>query len=217
VKHGVPRFETVAPPFYIFAIIFMEFFAGELYHIYNRGNNKQKIFFSPDNYFFFLKKVRKFIMPLCDILAYCLMPNHFHFLINADSRTVATRLIANQQKNILSEGIRMLLSSYTLAINKQNGTTGSLFQQNTKAKCLAKGSNNYGYICLHYIHQNPMKAGLVKRMEDWEYSSFNDYCGNRNETICNKELASQLLDLNIDRFYDDSYRLISDLDVEKLF
>ena len=217
MKQGVTRFETVAPLFYIFAIIFMEFFAGELYHIYNRGNNKQKIFFKPANYVFFLKKVRNFLRPQCDILAYCLMPNHFHLLINADNRTIGTRLIANQQKNVLSEAIRMLLSSYTLAINKQNETTGSLFQQNTKAKCLAKGGNNYGYICMNYIHQNPMKAGLVKRMEDWEYSSFNDYCGNRSETMCNKELASQLLDLNFDTFYDDSYRLISDLDVENLF
>ena len=198
-------------------IIFMEFFEGELYHIYNRGNNKQKIFFKPANYVFFLKKVRNFLMPQCDILAYCLMPNHFHLLINADNRTIGTRLIANQQKNVLSEAVRILLSSYTLAINKQNETTGSLFQQNTKAKCLAKGNNNYGYICMNYIHQNPMKAGLVKRMEDWEYSSFNDYCGNRSETMCNKELASQLLDLNFDTFYDDSYRLISDLDVENLF
>jgi len=217
VKQGVTRFETVAPLFYIFAIIFMEFFTDELYHIYNRGNNKQKIFFKPANYVFFLKKVRNFLMPQCDILAYCLMPNHFHLLINADNRTIGTRLIANQQKNVLSEAVRILLSSYTLAINKQNETTGSLFQQNTKAKCLAKGSNNYGYICMNYIHQNPMKAGLVKRMEDWEYSSFNDYCGNRSETMCNKELASQLLDLNFDTFYDDSYRLISDLDVENLF
>ena len=217
MKQGVTRFETVAPLFYIFAIIFMEFFADELYHIYNRGNNKQKIFFKPANYVFFLKKVRNFLMPHCDILAYCLMPNHFHLLINADNRTIGTRLIANQQKNVLSEAVRILLSSYTLAINKQNETTGSLFQQNTKAKCLAKGNNNYGYICMNYIHQNPMKAGLVKRMEDWEYSSFNDYCGNRSETMCNKELASQLLDLNFDTFYDDSYRLISDLDVENLF
>jgi len=145
------------------------------------------------------------------------MPNHFHFLINADARTVATRFIANQQKNILSEGFRMLLSSYTQGINKQNKSVGSLFQQNTKAKCLAKGSNNYGYICMNYIHQNPMKAGLVKRMEDWEYSSFNDYCGNRNETMCNKELAGRLLDINIDTFYDDSYLLVNDLDLENLF
>ena len=140
MKQGVTRFETVAPLFYIFAIIFMEFFADELYHIYNRGNNKQKIFFKPANYVFFLKKVRNFLISHCDILAYCLMPNHFHLLINADNRTIGTRLIANQQKNVLSEAVRILLSSYTLAINKQNETTGSLFQQNTKAKCLAKGA-----------------------------------------------------------------------------
>lgn len=49
----------------------MQFFENELYHIYNRGNNKQKIFFKPENYLFFLKKVRKFFQPHCDILAWC--------------------------------------------------------------------------------------------------------------------------------------------------
>lgn len=129
----------------------MEFFDNEVYHIYNRGNNRQPIFFKPDNYLYFLKKVRKFILPTCDILAYCLMPNHFHFLISADSRTVATKLIGDQHRNILSEGIRNLLQTYIKAINKQNNTTGSLFQQNTKAKCLSNGSNNYDHVCIIFI------------------------------------------------------------------
>lgn len=140
----------------------MEFFDNELYHIYNRDNNRQPIFFKPDNYLYFLEKVRKFVLPHCDILAYCLMPNHFHFLISSDNRTVITKLIGDQNRNILSEGIRNLLQTYTKAINKQNSSTGSLFQQNTKAKCLSKGSNSYDYICMNYIHQNPMKAKLVK-------------------------------------------------------
>ena len=195
----------------------MEFLENELYHIYNRGNNKQKVFFNPKNYLFFLKKVRTFILPHCDILAYCLMPNHFHFLINADSRTVATRAIAGKQKNILSEGIRNLLSSYTQAINKQNDTTGSLFQQNTKAKSISEGSKSYDHIGLHYIHQSPMKAKLVTKMEDWEYSSFRDYCGLRNGTLCNKGLAIQLLDINMETFYEDSYRIINDDDLKNIY
>ena len=112
----------------------MEFFENELYHIYNRGNNQQQIFFKPDNYLFFLKKVRKFILPHCDILAYCLMPNHFHFLINADNRTITTKIIAGKEKNILSEGIRMLLSSYTQAINKQNNTYWFTFSTKHKSQ-----------------------------------------------------------------------------------
>lgn len=195
----------------------MEFFDNELYHIYNRGNNRQPIFFKPDNYLYFLEKVRKFVLPHCDILAYCLMPNHFHFLISSDNRTVITKRIGDQNRNILSEGIRNLLQTYTKAINKQNNSTGSLFQQNTKAKCLPKGSNSYDYICMNYIHQNPMKAKLVKRMEDWDYSSFKDYCGFRNGTLCNKKSSAQLLDINMKTFYDDSYRLVDEDDINNLF
>lgn len=194
----------------------MEFYANELFHIYNRGNNKQKIFFKPDNYIFFLEKVRRFMLPYCDILAYCLMPNHFHFLIHADKRTTATKLIREKEKNVLSEAIRHLLSSYTQAINKQNNFTGSLFQQNTKAKPIVTGSKNYDLIAMYYIHQNPVKAKLVEKMEDWEYSSFQDYCGKRNGTLCNKELAIKTLGINMKTFYEDSYRHISDNDLDEI-
>lgn len=145
------------------------------------------------------------------------MPNHFHFLISSDNRTIITKLIGDQNRNILSEGIRNLLQTYTKAITKQNNSTGSLFQQNTKAKCLSKSSNSYDYICMSYIHQNPMKAKLVKRMEAWDYSSFKDYCGFRNGTLCNKKLSVQLLDINMKTFYDDSYRLVDEDDINNLF
>jgi putative transposase len=195
----------------------MQFLDKELYHIHNRGNNRQKLFFKPDNYIYFLNKVRKFLLPHCDILAYCLMPNHFHFLISSDSRTIASRLIGGKERNVLSEGVRNLLQTYTKGINEQNGTTGSLFQQNTKAKCVSKGSKPYGLSCLHYIHQNPLRAGLVKRMEDWEYASFKDYCNLRNETLCNKEQATRLLDINITTFFKDSYHLINNDEIDHLF
>jgi len=194
----------------------MEFFQNELYHIYNRGNNRQIIFFKPENYLYFLKKIRLFFLPHCDILAYCLMPNHFHFLIHSDERTVLTKLIGGSERNILSEGIRNILSSYSQAINKQNGTTGSLFQQNTKAKPIVKGDRNYDLVCLHYIHQNPMTARLVKRMEDWPYSSFRDYCGFRNETFCNRELTTRLLELNMKSFYEDSYKMLGLFNTENI-
>ncbi|SRR6266496_3443857 len=194
----------------------MEFFDNQLYHIYNRGNNQQQIFFNPDNYIYFLHKVRKFIMPYCDILAYCLMPNHFHFLISSDSRTIATKPIGGQNRNVLSEGVRNLLQTYTKAINNQNNTTGSLFQQNTKAKNLFDGSKSHDHICFHYLHQNPMKAKLVKRMEDWEYSSFRDYSGLRNGSLCKKELAIKLLDLNMKTFYEDSYRIINENELNNI-
>lgn len=195
----------------------MEFFAQELFHVYNRGNNQQQIFFKPENYIYFLNKVRIYIQPYCDILSYCLMPNHFHFLIHADKRTIATKVVAGKEKNVLSEGVKILLSSYTQAINKQNKTTGSLFQQNTKAKAIAFGSSLYDKICLNYIHQNPRTAKLVAKIEDWAYSSFPDYCGLRNGTLCNKELAIKLLGLNMKTFYKDSYENHNDDEIKNIY
>lgn len=62
----------------------MEFEKGHLFHIYNQGNNRQKIFFKHENYIFFLRKVRIYILPYADILAWCLMPNHFHFMVKVN-------------------------------------------------------------------------------------------------------------------------------------
>lgn len=195
----------------------MEFHRNELFHIYNRGNNQQQIFFIPDNYIYFLEKVRKFVSPHCDILSWCLMPNHFHFLINSDDRTIRTLKIGGHKRNVLSEGIRNLLQTYSKAINKQNKATGSLFQQNTKAKPVSLGPMQYGITCMNYIHQNPKKAKLVSKMEEWPYSSFTDFCGLRNGTLCNKELANRLLGFNLTTFYDDSYKDISDEGIQNIF
>ncbi|MEP7146945.1 MAG: transposase [bacterium] len=183
---------------------YMKFTAGHLFHIYNRGNNKQEIFFKEENYFFFLRKVRKYIYPYCDILSYCLMQNHFHFLIHANSLTVSKN---TKDKNLLSEGFKQLLSSYSKAINVQENRTGSLFTQNTHCK-IVDNNQNHALTCFLYIHQNPMKAGLVKKMEDWPFSSFRDYCSLRNGTICKKEFACELLNLRSDSFYSLSHEVI---------
>ena len=195
----------------------MEFLKDELYHIYNRGNNQQQLFFELRNYDFFIEKVKKNVLPLCDILAYCLMPNHFHFLVYSDKRTIVNKTVAGEERNVLSEGIRLLLSSYTQAINKWMGKTGSLFQQHTKAKSLEPGGNPYCSSCFHYIHQNPMRANLVKKMELWEYSSFKDYMGTGSSSICNRELAIELLGLDMETFYEDSYEVLDDNNLKFIF
>src|ERR1035438_4427872 len=120
----------------------MNFISQNIYHIYNRGNNKQSIFFTDDNYLYFLQKVRKYVFPHCDILAYVLMPNHFHFLIHADERTEKQLPNPIITRNVLSEGFRLLLSSYTKGINKQEDRTGNLIQQKTKSKCVYDASKS---------------------------------------------------------------------------
>lgn len=124
----------------------MKLYPNNLYHIYNRGNNKQKIFFTKNNYHFFLQKMKIELKPFSDIICYCLMPNHFHFLISTYN---------NFDPLQLSNGFKTLLSSYTKAINLQEKRSGSLFQQNSKAKCLTaltnRKTNNYGLVCFNYI------------------------------------------------------------------
>ncbi|MDD3490056.1 MAG: hypothetical protein PHR62_09260 [Paludibacter sp.] len=59
----------------------MELIKDNIYHIYNQGNNRQKIFYNRDNYGFFLQKMNDYLLPYCDVLAWCLMPNHFHWMV----------------------------------------------------------------------------------------------------------------------------------------
>src|SRR5690606_20490648 len=68
--------------FYKYTLILMaKFIEDQIYHVFNQGNNRKPIFFDDENYLFFLKKIRKHLLPYTNILCYCLMPNHFHMLI----------------------------------------------------------------------------------------------------------------------------------------
>jgi len=142
----------------------MQFATNHIYHIYNRGNNSQPIFFSRENYLFFLQKVKTYVLPYSDILAWCLMPNHFHLMVyvnhvevevrdgeqvtNINSEQVTERSNINSEqvteshqltkKRSLNDSVSILLRSYARAIQKQNKITGSLFQHRTKAVCLTE-------------------------------------------------------------------------------
>ena len=195
----------------------MQFQKDCLYHIYNRGNDKQQIFFNDKNYFFFLEKIQKYIAPNCNILAWCLMPNHFHLLIHANETTCQLSKTVPIPVFKLADNLGLLLSSYTKTINQQQTTTGSLFQQRTKSKLVLDNQSNYSLTAFHYIHQNPLKAGLVKHLEDWKFSSFREYAGMKKGSICNRELAFELLSLNQQTFVADSYNALNDELVKQIF
>ncbi len=183
----------------------MKFYPGEIYHIYNRGNIHQKVFFEKRNYSFFLRKMEKHLTPYCDFLAWCLMPNHFHWLVRIKDigKLESSILSVDGSVDKLNKSIGVLLRSYTRAINVAYKSKGSLFQQGTKSKIINMDStvrDNYALICFLYIHQNPIKAGLTMNFESWEFSSYIDYaCLNGCSRICNKDLASNLLDLPTSR------------------
>ena len=117
--------------------------------------------------------------------------------------------------NPLSRKIGTLQSSYTQAINKQENRTGSLFQQKVKYKSLE--SPDLIFTCFHYIHQNPVKAGLCSKMEAWPYSSFYDYINSDVDTLVNKNLAYELLEIPESPllFYKQSLNVIRDDQAKK--
>ena len=210
----------------------MELIKDNIYHIYNQGNNRQKIFYNRDNYLFFLQKMNDYLLPYCDVLAWCLMPNHFHWMVYVRETelesvmrrggTEIDRVTSNREASRgatqsrtptvsnLNQAIGIMLSSYTRAINQQQSRSGSLFRQKTKADCITKPievspsyynlgfgtlifipdpDKDYPQICFNYIHQNPVKAALVKNPEDWEFSSFRDLSGLRNgKLVCRQRV-----------------------------
>jgi REP element-mobilizing transposase RayT len=139
----------------------------KFYHVYNRGNNKQPVFFETVNYYYFLKQFEKYLSGFVDVYAYCLMPNHFHFLIK----------VLKQCEN----AFKNFFISYTKSVNERYGRTGGLFQPKFKRKEIIDDS--YFTAIIQYIHANPIAAGLCKTYDDWEFSSYKTLIGNGETNI----------------------------------
>jgi REP element-mobilizing transposase RayT len=179
----------------------MKFIPENIYHVYNQGNNKQEVFNEDYQFQYFLKLYKEYIVPYCETLAWCLMNTHFHFMIYADNRCLEFKKQGGLMLDPVTNGFRKLLSTYAHEFNIKNNRSGSLFRPKTKSICLndeAELNNKYAsrqdyYLnAFDYIHFNAVEAGLVKRPEDWKWSSFRFYKGLRENSICNKELAKQI-------------------------
>src|SRR5689334_9535099 len=109
----------------------MKFSANNFYHVFNRGNNRQIIFPQQRNYAFFLSKLKNVLGNHCHIVAYCLMPNHFHLMLYLDEVSTGAKK-TNSLLQVLEQKLGTLQSSYTRAINNQENKTGSLFQTKIK-------------------------------------------------------------------------------------
>lgn len=202
----------------------MHFEESFTYHVYNRSN--QTLFNTRENYLYFLRKFREYILSYVDVLAWCLMPNHFHFMISPKKKAVVLvneKHLPNTQ--LLSKQFGIFLSSYTKALNKQNARRGSLFAHNTKAKQLNQVANHfrntlqldYAVTCFRYIHFNPVEGNLVEKTQDWEFSSYNDFAGNRTGTLINRNLALQTVNFDDENF--DTWSLIGmkDNEIKNIF
>jgi len=146
------------------------FAQGHYYHIYNRGAGRERIFFNEANYLYCLKLLERNLMRYSiAVIAYCLMPNHYHFLLRQDG------------EKPLSKFINAIFNAYAQAVNLQQGRSGTLFEGRFRDVWVDKE----GYL-LHlcrYIHANPVKAGLVSSLLDWPYSNYHEWIGERPGTL----------------------------------
>lgn len=157
----------------------LSFAEGNIYHIYNRGVGRQPIFLEEDNYRYTLQLMKKYIGQLeVTVIAYCLMPNHYHFLIRQDGVQAAGLLP------------QRVFNSYTKAFNKRYQRSGTLFEGRYRA--IHVDRDDYLLHLCRYTHANPVKAGLVSYPEDWSYSNYQEWIGVRNGTLCDVALAEAL-------------------------
>lgn len=139
---------------------------GYVYHIYNQGNNRESIFKEQRNYIYFLKLYKKYVSPISDTFAYCLLNNHFHFLLRVKEQDE----IDLKEIKPPSQYFSNMFNAYTKAINKAYNRKGSLFQRPFQRKIIP--SEEYFYQLVDYIHFNPIKHGFVNHIKDWPYSSY---------------------------------------------
>lgn len=179
---------------------YKKFNSGSIAHIYNRGNNKGKIFFDKQDYKAFLFRIALVLgfdqkelknenllsMPYSRIRieshgknkfkihAFCLLPNHFHLLIEQCGDTSISKIISK------------FCSSYSKYINNKYDRVGHAFQDCFKAVLIK--DNPQLMWASSYIHMNAVKDGIVKHPSKYEWSSYNDYVVDRNLPIVTKDL-----------------------------
>ncbi|OQY24815.1 MAG: hypothetical protein B6I35_00725 [Anaerolineaceae bacterium 4572_32.2] len=152
------------------------FTQDEYYHIYNRGVGRQPIFHCDDNYRFLLHRIKKYTAQWqVVVIAYCLMPNHYHFVL----------LQAGEHP--ISHFMQSLFNSYTKAFNKMYDRSGTLFEGPFRAAHVTDAA--YLLHLCRYVHRNPLDAGLVTNLLNWPYSNYLEWIEQRNGTLVDREFV----------------------------
>jgi len=152
---------------------------GHCYHVFNRCIEGQNIFHNSRDYLYLLGLLRDFCTEYHQmIIAYCLMPNHYHLLVKVEGDAD------------ISAGFSKMWDAYVKTMNKKYQRRGRLFVNRFKAILIDRESYLL-HVC-RYIHCNPQRAGLVSKLEDWPFSNYLDVIGAR---------SGQLIDLDFWQYY----------------
>jgi REP element-mobilizing transposase RayT len=155
------------------------------YHIYNHAAGDKNLFLADEDYVEFLSKHFKYFSCAFETLAYCLMPNHYHFIVqvkpfetvlkNAKKELTNTSTTFQKGKipvdSFILDQFRRFMSSYALSFNNRNNQRGQLFLKKFKRVALESEEKLSYMIC--YVHHNPIHHGFVSDFKFWNYSSFN--------------------------------------------
>ena len=142
--------------------------AGYYYHVYNRGNNKEKLFIENSDYVYFLKLFKRYIHEIADIYCFCLLSNHFHFLIRM--KELKEIKSYDLREKPYSRSLSNYFNAYTKYFNLKYDRTGSLFQKSFKRKRI--DNEVYLKILIHYIHTNPVHHEVCDDFTLYKYSSY---------------------------------------------
>ena len=155
---------------------------GNYYHIYNCGNNKEDIFIEAKNYDYFFMLIKKHILPCADILAYCLLKNHFHLLVYLHS---------DAESKHISQQFSNFFNAYAKAINKSYNRTGSLFKD--RFSRIKIDDETYLKSLIVYIHTNPTHHQFLDDFKDYKYSSYNSIISYK-PTLLNRDFVLNLFE-----------------------
>jgi putative transposase len=167
---------------------------GYPHHIIERGNNRETVFRDSkdyEKYLFFLSKYSEETKTA--VLAYCLMPNHIHLLLKPSEEEALAKMM---------QGITLCYSKY---FNRTNGRTGRLWECRYYSTIIDEDS--YLWTVSKYIENNPVRAGIVKRPEDYPYSSAEAHILGRKDALLKEPL--------FDRNQLDEYRKFVQLEDDK--
>jgi putative transposase len=144
---------------------------GQFYHIFFRGNNWEPIFKEERNYYYFLELYKRYLHPIADLYAYCLLPTHMHFLIMIKDLDRIDEM--HYEPSSLWMQLRNFLGTYTRVMNREYHRRGHLLE----GRCSTVGARGEDYLLnlIAYIHQCPQSHGVVSEYRFWPFSSYNAY------------------------------------------
>jgi len=154
---------------------------GHYYHCFNRGNNRQTLFYEKADYLYLIALLKRNSGRFnITVLAYCLMPNHYHLLLRQEGAVQVSRFIQST------------FQSYSQTLNKKYNRTGRVYENPNPPKHV--DDEAYLFQVIRYIHRNPLEAGLVNDLLSWSFSNYPEFTGHRKGNLYPAALIQEWFD-----------------------